>query len=251
MSADTLWNSPLRAYREQCAVRSGERRFQVLVEESDLHITIPDNGCVDACISAASAEVRQLRGQLRNWIVLYPEFRSSLDPLPLPPAAPDIVRRMYAAAAVAGVGPFAAVAGAIAQMVAEDLTVRFALGDVIVENGGDLYLFSSQDRVVGLLPEPASGVIIGVGFAARTFPLSLCASSGRIGPSLSFGRGELAVVRAKDAALADAAATAFGNMLRTAADVQRVVDRATVTPGIDGVFAQCDGSVGLWGMELA
>ena len=83
--------------------------------------------------------------------------------------------------------------------------------------------------------------------------MSLCASSGRIGHSLSFGQGDLAVAAARDAALADAAATAFGNMLRTADDVPNVIDRAQrmQSHGIEGVFAQCGGKVGLWGLELA
>lgn len=63
--------------------------------------------------------------------------------------------------------------------------------DCLVENGGDLYLISSRDRVIGLLPEPGSGLFIGVRIPAGDCPLSLCASSGRIGHSLCFGRGEL------------------------------------------------------------
>ncbi len=247
----SVWQSPVRAYRARCAVRQGEQRFQVREAESDLLITVPESVDRAACAAGALGLVRLLRGQLRNWMVLHPEFGTSLEPLPVPEQAPEIVRRMSAAAAVAGVGPFAAVAGAIAQLVAENLAACFALGDVMIENGGDIYACSSRGRVVGLLPEPASGLIIGVRLEVADFPVSLCASSGRIGHSLSFGQGDLAVVRARDGALADAAATACGNMLRTACDVQRVLDRAREMPGIEGVFAQCGGRIGLWGLELA
>lgn len=191
-----------------------------------------------------------LRGQIRNWCVLHPEFRTSLEPLPVPEHAPEAIRRMSVAARIAGVGPFAAVAGTIAQLVAEDLAAR-GERDCLVENGGDLYLISRTDRVIGLLPEPESGLIIGVHIPAGDCPLSLCASSGRIGHSLSFGQGDLAVVRAREAALADAAATAFGNMLREGDDVERVLAAARALPGVDGVFAQCAGRIGLWGLELA
>ena len=61
------------------------------------------------------------------------------------------------------------------------------------------------------------------------------------------------MVRAKDAFVADAAATAFCNMLQTADDVGRVAEYAAgfAPAGVDGVFFQCRGNIGIWGaMEL-
>ena len=240
-----VWRSPVRAYRDQCAPRPEETRFRVVVDESDLAVTASRDHS-----TRVERLVRSTRGRILNWTALHPEFRTSLDPLPVPDHAPDVVRRMCAAGLAAGVGPFAAVAGTIAQLIAEDLAAAGET-DCIVENGGDLYMYSSRDRVVGLLPDPASGLLIGVGIRACDCPLALCASSARIGHSFSFGQGDLAVVRARDAALADAAATALCNMLRRASDVERVLARARSMPGVDGVFAQCGGRVGLWGLELA
>lgn len=71
---------------------------------------------------------------------------------------------MTEASAIAGVGPFAAVAGTIAQMAAESLVDRSP--DLIIENGGDIFMYSRRDRVVGLLPDPESGVLIGLNVAA-------------------------------------------------------------------------------------
>ena len=168
---------------------------------------------------------------------------SSLLPVPLPDAGtpPEIVRRMTEAASVAGVGPFAAVAGTIAQMAAESLSDRSP--DLIVENGGDIYMYSRRDRVVGLLPDPESGVMIGLNVAASACPLALCASSATIGHSLSFGQGELVLVRSPDGALADALATAFCNRLQGPDDVKAVLELAKrhVRHGLTGIFAQCRG----------
>lgn len=131
---------------------------------------------------------------------------------------------MTEASAIAGVGPFAAVAGTIAQMAAESLVDRSP--DLIIENGGDIFMYSRRDRVVGLLPDPESGVLIGLNVAASACPLALCASSATIGHSLSFGQGELVLVRSPDGALADALATALCNRLQGPGDVKAVVGYA-------------------------
>lgn len=236
-----------RHYRKHCVHRQGECAFQVVVEESDLHVIAQKNLAPEIV-----AHVTRLRGEIKAWTRLHPEFRTSLVPLSLPANAPEVVRRMIQGSSLVGVGPFAAVAGVIAQMTAEALVNQSP--DFVIENGGDIYICSTVDRIVGMLPDPESGALIGIRIAAEDCPVSLCASSAHIGHSLSLGRGDLAVVRAADASLADSAATAFCNHLRTAADVERVLKMAeNLAPcGIQGVFAQCQGRIGLWGrMELA
>ncbi len=244
---------PVRGYRDRCVPREGECRFRIVVGETDLQVTAAAP-LSSAFIDAMTEEVRRLRGRLEAWIVLHPEFRDSLVPVPLREPAglvPEIVRRMSAAALAAGVGPFAAVAGAIAQLLVE----RFApqSPDLIVENGGDIYMASRRDRVVGLLPDPEAGVTLGLKIAASGCPTALCSSSATIGHSLSFGRGELALVRSPDGAFADALATALGNRLHGPDDVEKVIDlaRGFASSGLVGVYVQCGSAVGIWGdMEL-
>lgn len=241
-----MYNGSERLYRGRCTAREGEYAFQLVVEETDLQVI------VDARQRELARPmldfVTSLRGQIKNWMTLHPEFRTSLVPVAAPEEAPEVVRRMAAGAAVADVGPFAAVAGVIAQMTAEAFV--HVSPDIIIENGGDAYLFSQKDRVVGLLANPEEGTSIGVTVRREDCPVSLCASSAIIGHSLSLGRGDLAVARARDAALADAAATALCNMLRTGRDVRRALERAELL-GLEGAFVQCEGRIGVWGnMEL-
>ena len=243
---------PHRGYRERCAPRDGEHGFQLVIGETDLRVTAV-SPLPEGFKDALAARVRTLRGELETWIVLHPEFRHSLVPVPLSCSAPppEIVRRMTEASAIAGVGPFAAVAGTIAQMAAESLVDRSP--DLIIENGGDIFMYSRRDRVVGLLPDPESGVVIGLNVAASACPLALCASSATIGHSLSFGQGELVLVRSPDGALADALATALCNRLQGPGDVKAAVGyaRRFVKHGLTGIFAQCGGAIGVWGdMEL-
>ncbi|WP_223290212.1 UPF0280 family protein [Nitratidesulfovibrio sp. SRB-5] len=263
--APTVHTDHVRGYRKRTARHPDEVVFQVVVEETDLWVTAraglsglsgqpgqPGQPVQPDLPDRIAAYVTELRGQIKAWMLLAPDFRTSLVPVPTPASAPEVARRMAHGADIAGVGPFAAVAGTVAQMVAE----RFApvSPDIIVENGGDIYICSQRDRVVGLLPDPASGEMIGVVVKASDCPVSLCSSSATIGHSLSLGVGDIAAVRARDASLADAAATLFGNMLQGPDDVARVTERAAAMAhlGIEGVYAQCGGRVGIWGnMELA
>ena len=239
--------NPERSYRLAAAARAGEVPFQVVVAETDLHVLAKRD------LSAETAGVvRRLRGQLSSYLLLQPEFGRSLVPVEAKPGAPEIFRRMAAAAAPFGVGPMAAVAGTVSQMVGEALAAQSA--ELLIENGGDCWLASTTERVVGLLADPKADMRLGLRLQADEFPLGLCASSGKIGHSLSFGHGDVLVVRSQNASLADAAATSLANRLRSAADLESVlaVAQAWEKYGVDGVFAQVDGQLAAWGkMELA
>lgn len=240
-----------RAYRKVSA-RPGEFCFQVVVEESDLWITVGESDVnAGALRDIALRAVMDARAAVRAWMLLQPVFAASLAPVAVPDHAPEIIRHMAAAAAVMDVGPMATVAAAVADWAARSLLPYTA--DCIVENGGDSVLYSTRDRVVALLPDPVAGASLGLVLHADAFPLSLCASSATIGHSLSFGKGELAVVRSKDPFLADAAATALCNRLLEPEDAGRVAEYASTfgASGIDGVFLQCGNAIGVWGaMEL-
>lgn len=234
-----------RAYRESLAPLEGETAFQVTLEQTDLRITAKTD-----LSREVAAFVHGLRGEIKAYIAAHPDFLESLEPVKVVETAPDIVRAMARAARTCNVGPMAAVAGAVAQAVADHFHKQSP--DILVENGGDLYMHSTRERVVALLAEPESGARLGLTLPAGDFPLALCASSATIGHSLSLGTGELTVVRAKEGALADAAATALNNLLRSPRDLRTVTDMARDLPGVDGVFAQHGAKLAVWGeMELA
>ena len=235
-----------RAYRDAVRPQPGETRFQVVLEQTDLMVT------AEADLGGPMLDlVRTLRGELKNHMLTHPGFRESLVPVSVEDHAPAIVREMARAAALVNVGPMAAVAGTMAQLVAEAFAAQSP--NLIVENGGDIYMRSTRPRTVALLGDPESGARLGLALSPRDFPLSLCASSATIGHSLSLGRGELVVVRSKSAALADAAATALANLIDDADDLDLLLARARklAVHGVEGVFAQAGGRLGVWGkMEL-
>jgi hypothetical protein len=235
-----------RAYREAIVPRPGECSFQVVLEHTDLFIT------AESDLSGPILDyVRELRGELKNFMLLTPGFRESLRPVPAPETAPRVAREMARAAELCNVGPMAAVAGTFAHLVAEHFAP--VSPNILVENGGDITLFSTRERVVALLGDPATGARLGLRIPKGDFPLSLCGSSATIGPSLSLGQGELVVVRSKSGAFADAAATNLANLIDTGDDLDLVLARAKqLAPyGLEGVFAQAGGKLAVWGkMEL-
>lgn len=232
-----------RSYRAS-SVRGDEKSFQALIEESDLWITCRKDVPTDLP-ERVMQKLRELRSSLKAWMRLQPEFGPSLVPLEVPENAPQIIKSMAAGGQRFNVGPMAAVAGAVAEVIAREFVEESP--EFIVENGGDIFMFSSRPRTVALLPDPANGANIGIKLEASLFPLSICSSSSTIGHSLSFGKGELVTVLARDAAMADAAATSLCNLLKHKGNLQKIVEFAEETPEILGLFAQCGGEMGLWG----
>jgi ApbE superfamily uncharacterized protein (UPF0280 family) len=154
---------------------------------------------------------------------------------------------MAAAAATVGVGPMAAVAGAMAQLAAEAALAE-AAEEAIVDNGGDIYLASLQPVLVALYAgdHPLSGRLAFF-IEPRRMPLSLCSSSGLMGHSRSLGECDLATAVAADGALADAAATLAANLVRRPEDVQGALERVSAIPGVQGLLIVKGGRVGVAG----
>lgn len=220
--------------------------FAVRLKETDLSVGVDRESFAPEVREVAEAEVARLRADLESYIQLYPEFLTSLVPVPMAPGAPAIVRTMVAAAARAGVGPMAAVAGAIAQAVGERL--RAFAREVIVENGGDIYLCCQRERRVALFAgdSPFSNRVA-VRIEGGRGPRGVCTSSGTVGPSLSLGRADAALVIAADVALADAVATGAGNRVKADNDLRQAVEWARAIEGVDGIVVVRGKEMAAWG----
>ena len=140
----------------------------------------------------------------------------------------------------------AAVAGAFAEFVGREL-LRIS-PEVIVENGGDIFLKTGKTRLVGVYAgeSPYTGKIALKVEPADT-PLGICTSSGTVGHSLSFGKADAVIVLSPSTSLADAAATAIGNIVQTADDVQKALDFARGVAGLLGVAVIINDKMGVWG----
>jgi hypothetical protein len=230
----------LRTYRTRMA-RPGLTGFQVRVHQTDLMILAArDLG------QLATDVVFRERRRLEHYIAAHPGFLESLAPWPADRLAPRLVQAMIRAGSQADVGPMAAVAGAIAQAVGREL-LQHSL-EVIVENGGDIFLKISTPATLALYagPSPLS-LKIGLLIPAEQTPLGVCTSSGTVGHSLSLGKADAACVLAPDAALADAAATALGNRIKTPGDIPGALDWLAGIPGVLGGVVIVGDKLGAWG----
>jgi uncharacterized protein len=155
--------------------------------------------------------------------------------------ATGLAARMIESVAAVGdedLTPMAAVAGTIADGVAEYLFER-GMTKVIVENGGDISirLQAAESVTVGIRPEVGSGELSHVLSLGSERPCWGIATSGLAGRSLTRGVASAVTVVAKTASLADAAATAVANasFVEDARVVRRPaeeVDPYTDIPGI-------------------
>jgi ApbE superfamily uncharacterized protein (UPF0280 family) len=194
-----------------------------------------------------TAEIVRQRQILEDYIARHPEFQTAFDPLDVLPDAPVVAQRMAHAAQLVGVGPMAAVAGAMAQCAAE-AAMEAGAGEVIVENGGDIYLKTSGPVTIGLHTGTSEiGDRLAFSLQADETPIAVCSSSGKMGHSMSLGQCDLATVVAKDAALADAAATEAANRVKTVEDVDPAVEFVAGIEGVGGALIVKDDRIGLAG----
>lgn len=215
--------------------------FTVTVKETDLQVQ------AQADLAAAARElVLEHRGYLEAYIRRHPAFLSTLAPWPLTGPAPDIVRDMVAAGAAAGVGPMAAVAGAIAAQVGQGLLAHSA--EVVVENGGDVFLKTAGAATVAVFAgDSPLSLMTGVRVDGGGRACGVCTSSGTVGPSLSFGKADAVCVISPSCALADAAATAIGNRVRSARDIPRAIEFGKGIRGVTGLVIVAGDQLGAWG----
>ncbi len=196
---------------------------------------------------AVTAEIVRQRLILEDYIARHPDFRRSLEPLELLAGAPEVAQDMARAAKLVGVGPMAAVAGAMAQRACQ-AAIEAGAREVIVDNGGDIFLCAVEPVIIGLKTGTADlGDRLAFSLKPDDTPISICSSSGKMGHSFSFGECDLATIVAKDAALADAAATQAANLVKTVDDIDAALEKISAIEGVDGVMIVKDSRVGLAG----
>jgi ApbE superfamily uncharacterized protein (UPF0280 family) len=215
--------------------------FKVVVKETDLLVRAKRD-----LSGETRSSVLNYRHQLESYIASHPEFEKSLVPVREDPYAPAIVREMIRTSQSAYVGPMAAVAGAMAEFVSKDLLPL--TDEVIIENGGDIYLVTSRERTIGIYAgESPLSFKLGIILHPKDTPLGVCTSSGTVGHSLSFGKADAVSVLSRSAALADAAATAIGNIVSGKKDIQAGLTRGGEIEGVSGVLIVVGDQVGAWG----
>jgi hypothetical protein len=201
----------------------------------------------EEALEIAIESLKRNRQKLEEYTKVNPKFLLSLEPVKAP-NEPLITRLMAEAAEKAGVGPMAAVAGVLADLAVQDMR-KTRCRVAVVEDGGEVSANSDVAVDVALAAgnEPLSRRF---GFRLTDFPAGIATSSGRFSHALSFGDAEAATVFCRKAGLADAAATAVGNIVKGEdyeAAIRRGIDKALSIQGVEGVLVVYKGCVGTGG----
>jgi uncharacterized protein len=205
---------------------------------------------ITADISCKEAALNELMSNY-NLLVAYinknPLFKTSYDPLNVNEDSPRIVKLMSESSKICNVGPMAAVAGAFSELIGQRIVTEGAY-DVLVENGGDIYLNLKHSILVGIHsgPSPLSDKI-GFKVKPKDTPCGICTSSATVGPSINLGKADSITVVAETAVLADAAATAVGNVVHNPKDIELGLSKGKEFAGVRGVVIIIGENIGVCG----
>ena len=225
-----------RTYRSWADEKSG-LTYVVKEDESDLFITSKTDLSRD--IRKYLLEARCI---LNAFIEKHPGFQYSLTPLELQ-SDEGIISLMLESARLADVGPMAAVAGAVNEYIGKKVSE-----DIIIENGGDIYIRGKGERIIGLFAGDTSPFTHKIGIKVHVQDtLGICTSSGTVGHSLSFGHADAVTIVSKTCALADAVATSICNMVKSESDIEKTLERAMSIKGVDACLITINEKLGALG----
>jgi uncharacterized protein len=221
-----------RTYRSMADTRRF-RFFRAVVGESDLWIGVDRASWNPKMEEFCTGQIRQLRKEILDYGSSHPDFFESHIPLFPGENAPPIVEKMCSAAVRAGTGPMAAVAGAFSAMVGEALKKEFGARELLVENGGDIYMDVCHTAEVAVYAgnSPLSGKT-GIEIDPLLCPVGICTSSATVGHSFSYGNADAVMIACHDTVLADAWATAWCNRTGQQDDIEPVIESIREHPEI-------------------
>lgn len=193
--------------------------------------------------------IQKLREDLLQAGSICPEFFSSMVPLSVDadifrPAA----RRLIEASEQAGTGPMAGVAGLFSETAGREMQETFGCREVVVENGGDLYISIKQPLTLSIYAgETDLSNKILVTIPADASPLGVCTSSGTVGHSFSYGKADAVMISCRDTVLADAYATASANRIKSSDDLAGAAEELKQRGEILSAVMIVEGKASLYG----
>ncbi len=177
-----------------------------------IDVIVTAEGGAKAVRTAFHRAAEAFRPLLNDLVAELPRLRAAFGPMPQGVVAQRMTRAT-APFAPAFVTPMAAVAGAVADhLLAAILTPGHGLDSLTVNNGGDIALWSrTRPLTAAICDDPAKGTLPARVSIAPKDGIGGLATSGRHGRSHSLGIADAVTVLARDAAMADAAATLIAN----------------------------------------
>jgi len=199
-------------------------------------------------LQAAKDAIFDAREIILSKIQEDPYFKVSFEPIAVDNSDDDLIKRMCNASILANVGPMAGVAGAIAVYAVEKMCIagsKYA----IVENGGDIALSIDREVTVGLFANDPKFEDLAFKIPKINGITGICSSSGLVGPSVSFGNSGICTVFSDDVVLADACATALGNLVvrGESKEMSSALESIGNITGVNGCVVYCNGLFAMYG----
>jgi ApbE superfamily uncharacterized protein (UPF0280 family) len=202
----------------------------------------------DSFFDTAKTAIFEARDILLSKIYDDPFFKTTYFPYAPRNTDNPLIVRMCRASESAGVGPMAGVAGAVASFAVEAM-VESGADYAIVENGGDIAMVSDRDVLIGLYTDDERFKDVALKIEGTGRITGVCSSSGSVGPSVSFGKSNISTVFSDDVILADACATALGNILvdEDRSSIAKSLEHIAGIDGVNGCLALYNGSFAVCG----
>ncbi len=224
------------------------RFFNIIKKETDLWIGVSHINYQKEIEDFTENQVNFYRSCIENHILENPDFLNSMSPISAIDEAPEIIKLMLYASSAASVGPMAAVAGALSEMIGKDILKKFNPEELIVENGGDIFLSIKNKILIQFYAGKNKNFDkLGISIPSEGKYLGICTSSGNYGHALSFGKADSVTVICESAAYADAWATAICNNILEKEDIHIQLEKFRKNKEILSLIAVKDDKMGISG----
>lgn len=226
-------------------------RSHFIEKESD--ITIISESKI--AINIAKQEFFAHRAVLESYIQTHKEFKTTFSPIKIESES-EIIKLMAEGAFICDVGPMATVAGAFADLMLEAMKTKLLSNPdpaevALVENGGEIAIDSAEPMKIALYAgENKLKLNIGFLIEKKDCPIGIASSSAKIGHAISLGQSDVVTVFAKNATIADGAATKIGNLVKgnnIAQSIQDALSEIDNLEGVQGVFICREDKIGYVG----
>ena len=195
------------------------------------------------------------RNHLEKYVSKDKVFLKSFSPVKVTTNL-KIINLMAESAFLCDVGPMAAVAGALADLMVESMKYKednefIPAKNALVENGGEIAI-DSEDSMNIALYAGANQLNLNLGFIIqeKDCPIGIGTSSATIGHAISLGEADAVTIFAQNATLADAAATRIANLVK-GSDIEKSIkkglDAVDDIEGVMGAFISRKDKVGQTG----
>ena len=223
-------------------------KYHFLEKESDITIISESK----TAIIKAQESLLNNRLILEKFIKKNNKFLTSFSPIKIKSEF-EIINLMSEASVICDVGPMAAVAGAFADIMLNVMKVGdkkdfFPAKIALVENGGEIAVDSEESMKIALYAG-FNELNLNIGFMIekKNCPIGIGTSSATIGHAISLGQADAVTIFAKNATLADCAATRIANLVKgfdVEKSIKNALDATEDIEGVYGAFISRDNKIG-------